>query len=126
MEPFFSNRLFLLVSWVVLGISLYQALRSGEQATVKALIALSYMYWGSILKQGGKRARNQLKSFGISKGVLALFHLATGFMCVIAVMTSILFHGTGVPYVVYLFLPAIGLPIIAFQHEVEDFENEFR
>ena len=125
MELFLSNRLFLLVSWVVLAISLYQALRSGEQATTKALIALSYLYWGSILKQGGTRARKQLKSFGISKGLLALFHLWAGFMCVITVMTSIMFHGTGVPYIGYLFLPAIGLPIIAFQHEVEDFEKEF-
>lgn len=123
MDVFFSNRLFLLASWVVLAVSLYQAIRSGEQATVKALIALSYLYWGSILKQGGTRARNQLKSFGISKGLLALFHLATGFVCVVAVMTSILFHGTGVPYIHFLFLPAIGLPIIAFQHKIEDFEN---
>jgi len=122
MEVFFSSRLFLLVSWVVLAVSLYQALGSGEQAALKALIGVSYLYWGSILKQGGTRARTQLKSFGISKGLLALFHLAAGFICVIAVMTSVLFHGTGVPYLHFLFLPAIGLPIIAFQHEIEDFE----
>ena len=90
---------------------------------MKAIIFVSYLYWGSILKQGGTSARQQLKSFGISKGLLALLHLATGFVYVVAVMTSSLFHGAGVPYIHFLFLPEIGLPIIAFQHEIEDFES---
>ena len=122
MESLFSNKLFLLASWVVLAFSLFETL-TGEQAAVQALIVVSYLYWASILKQGGTRARHQLKSFGISNVLLLLFHLATGFVCVVAVLKSIIFNSTGLPYLQLLFLPAIGLPIIAFQHQIEDFES---
>ena len=76
------------------------------------------------MKQGGAKARHDLRNFGISNGLLGLFHLATGAICVLTVITSIILSDTGIRYLVLLILPAIGLPIIAFQHQTEDFENQ--